>query len=61
MSDCKSVAAPMPTSENISLHEGALLVANDAKNYSSVVGALQYLTLTRSDISYSANNTLDGS
>lgn len=55
MSNCKPVATPMSTSEKISLHEGTLLGPNDAKNYRSVVEALQYLTLTRPDISFSVN------
>jgi len=55
MSDCKAVAAPLSTSEKLSLHEGSLLGPKDATHYRSVVGALQYLTLTRPDISYSVN------
>ena len=34
---------------------GKALGSEDATNYRSVVGALQYLTLTRPDISYSVN------
>lgn len=55
MSDCKPVATPLSTSEKLSLHEGSLLGTNDATHYRSIVGALQYLTLTRPDISYSVN------
>ena len=43
-------------SEKLSLHEGSLLGPSDATQYRSVVGALQYLTLTRPDISFSVNN-----
>lgn len=55
MGDCKSDATPLSTSKKLSLHEGVLLGKNDAINYRSIVGALQYLTLTILDISYSVN------
>jgi histone deacetylase 1/2 len=55
MSDCKPVTTPMSTSEKLSVHEGDLLGPNDATQYRSIVGALQYLTLTRPDISFSVN------
>jgi hypothetical protein len=55
MSNCKPVASPLSTSEKLSVHEGTLLGAKDATNYRSVVGALQYLTLTRSDIAFPVN------
>jgi len=55
MSNCKPVSTPLSTSEKLSLHEGSLLGPSDATQYRSVVGALQYLTLTRPDISFSVN------
>ena len=55
MADCKPVNAPMSTSEKLSVHEGTPLGAADATHYRSVVGGLQYLTLTRPDISFSVN------
>jgi hypothetical protein len=55
MSDCKPVNTPMSTSEKLSLHEGDLLGPSDATQYRSMVGALQYLTLTRPDISFAVN------
>lgn len=55
MSDCKPVTTPMSTSKKLSVHEGEPLGPNDATQYRSVVGALQYLTLTRPDISFSVN------
>jgi len=55
MKDCKPMTTPLSSSEKLSLHEGSLLGSIDATNYRSVVGALQYLTLTRPDISYSVN------
>jgi hypothetical protein len=55
MTDCKPVSTPLSTSEKLTLHEGDLLGPNDASNYISVVGALQYLSLTRPDISFPVN------
>ena len=55
MSNCKPVASPLSTSEKLSVHEGTPLGAKDATNYRSVVGALQYLTLTRPDIAFPVN------
>lgn len=55
MQDCKPVSTPLLVSEKLSAHEGTLLGPKDATQYRSVVGALQYLTLTRPDISYSVN------
>jgi hypothetical protein len=55
MAECKLVAMTLSTSEKLSLHQGTPLGANDATNYRSVVGALQYLTLTRPDIAFPVN------
>jgi hypothetical protein len=55
MASCKPVSTPLSTSEKLSAYEGVPLGPNDAKNYRSVVGALQYLTLTRPDISFAVN------
>jgi histone deacetylase 1/2 len=55
MSNCKAVTSPMSSSDKISAHEGTLLQLEDITRYRSVVGALQYLTMTRPDISYSVN------
>lgn len=55
MTDCKPVTTPLSTSEKLSLHEGSLLGPDDASRYRSIVGALQYLTLTRPDIAFSVN------
>jgi histone deacetylase 1/2 len=45
----------MSASEKLSVHEGMPLGASDATQYRSLVGALQYLTLTRPDISFPVN------
>ncbi|XP_051219986.1 uncharacterized mitochondrial protein AtMg00810-like [Lolium perenne] len=50
MSDCHHVATPVDTQAKLSGSDGDLLA--DATEYRSLVGALQYLTLTRPDMSY---------
>jgi histone deacetylase 1/2 len=55
MSNCKPVSTPLSISEKLSLHEGSLLGPSDATQYRSAVGALQDLTLTRPNISFSVN------
>jgi hypothetical protein len=55
MADCKPVSTPLSTSEKMSLYEGSLLGPDDTTRYRSIVGALQYLTLTRPDIAFSVN------
>jgi hypothetical protein len=55
MMQCKSVSTPMTSSRKLSSHEGQVLRTQDATTYRSIVGGLQYLTLTRSDISFSVN------
>jgi hypothetical protein len=55
MPNCKPIATHLSTSEKLSLDKGTPLGASDATNYRSVVGALQYLTLTRPDIAFLVN------
>ena len=55
MTQCKPVSTPLPTSEKLSLYDGEVLGPEDATRYRSIVGALQYLTLTRPDIAFSVN------
>jgi histone deacetylase 1/2 len=55
MFDCKPVSTPISTSEKLSAFVGTPLGPKDATNYRSIVGGLQYLTLTRPDISFSVN------
>jgi histone deacetylase 1/2 len=49
------VHTPMSVTEKLSRHDGQLLSPEDTTRYRSVVGALQYLTLTRPDIAFSVN------
>ncbi|WVZ50557.1 hypothetical protein U9M48_001799 [Paspalum notatum var. saurae] len=55
MSECKPTSTPLSTSEKLSVLEGDPLGAYDTTQYRSIVGALQYLTLTRPDIAFSVN------
>jgi len=55
MDKAKAVDTPLSVSEKLSVTDGAKLETEDATRYRSLVGALQYLTLTRSDISFSVN------
>jgi histone deacetylase 1/2 len=55
MTHSTSCPTPLSTTEKLSLHDGRPLGPEDSSNYRSVVGALQYLTLTRPDLSFSVN------
>ena len=55
LAHCKPTPTPLSPSEKISAHEGEALGTDDITRYRSIVGALQYLTLTRPDISFSVN------
>jgi histone deacetylase 1/2 len=55
MKDCTTTPTPLSSTEKLSLTDGSPLGANDITKYRSIVGALQYLTLTRPDISFSVN------
>jgi hypothetical protein len=55
MTQCKPMATPLSVAEKLNIKEGEPLGPEDATRYRSVVGALQYLTLTRPDISFAIN------
>ncbi|KAK1680235.1 hypothetical protein QYE76_041083 [Lolium multiflorum] len=55
MLQCKPATTPMSPSQLLTSVDGTLLSSEEATEYRSVVGGLQYLTLTRPDISYAVN------
>lgn len=55
MLHCKPVNTSMSNIEKLSAYKGSSLNPKDSTKYRSVVGALQYLTLTRPDISFAVN------
>jgi histone deacetylase 1/2 len=55
MLKCKPSATPLSTSEKLSKYEGNTLDQGDSTRYRSIVGGLQYLTLTRPDLAFSVN------
>jgi hypothetical protein len=55
MENCKSVPTPLCVTDKLSRHHGNKLGDKDAFVYRSIVGALQYLTLTRPDLSFAVN------
>lgn len=55
MKGCKPVATPLSTTEKLSRYLGTPLDSKDATRYGSIVGALQYLTLSRPDIAFSVS------
>jgi hypothetical protein len=46
MHGCKIAPTPLSSTEQLSLHDGTPLGPEDSTQYRSIVGALQYLTLT---------------
>jgi histone deacetylase 1/2 len=55
MDKSKAVSTPMSVQDKLAADQGTLLTDDDAFQYRSVVGGLQYLTLTRPDISFAVN------
>ena len=55
MLQCKPATTPMSSTDRLSALDGSLLPADEATEYRSIVGGLQYLTITRPDISYAVN------
>lgn len=55
MLKCKPMFTPLSATEKLSCYEGTTLNTDDSTKYRSIVGALQYLTLTRPDLAFSVN------
>jgi histone deacetylase 1/2 len=55
MLTCKPTTTPMSSTDKTTVVDGELLSSEDATVYRSIVGGLQYLTITRPDISYAVN------
>ena len=55
MENCNISTTPMSSAEKLTKESGSPLSQDDSTKYCSLVGALQYLTLTRPDISFAVN------
>jgi hypothetical protein len=55
MHKCKPVKTPLVLSDKLSITGGTPLSDEDATKYRSLVGGLQYLTLTHPDVSFAVN------
>jgi hypothetical protein len=55
MLSASGVTTLMVPTDKIASMDGACLSLDDATKYRSIVGGLQYLSLTRPDISFSVN------
>jgi histone deacetylase 1/2 len=52
MNNCRPYDTPVDTAEKLSSDAGSPLSTSDASDYRSLVGALQYLMMTRPDLQY---------
>ena len=55
MENCRPVPTPMSATDKLSRALGHPLGTDDTFRYRSLVGGLQYLTLTRPDLSFGVN------
>lgn len=55
LKDCKPVTTPMVVSEKLAMNVGDVLDGETSTRYKSIVGGLQYSTLTRSDLAFVVN------
>jgi histone deacetylase 1/2 len=55
MQICKTIDTPLSVLDKLSLTDEEKLSGDDSTRYRSIVGALQYITLTRPDIAFSVN------
>jgi histone deacetylase 1/2 len=52
---CAPVTSPMASTDKLSSTNGTLLLADESTRYRSIVGGLQYLTMTRPDLAFEVN------
>jgi histone deacetylase 1/2 len=55
MTKCTPVSTPMASSDKLSATDGTPLSTHDSTRYRSIVGGLEYLTMTRPDLSFVVN------
>ena len=55
MENCNSASTPLDIGKKLARDSGHILGTDDAFQYRNIVGGLQYLTLTRPDISFAVN------
>ncbi|CAM8988098.1 unnamed protein product [Rhodiola kirilowii] len=55
MENCKPTSTPLSATDKLARDTGCPLSSDDAFRYRSIVGGLQYLTLTHPDISFAVN------
>ena len=55
MLKCKPSPTPMSSTDKLSANAGSPPSSTDATEYRSIVGGLQYLTITRPDLSFAVN------
>ncbi|XP_071676645.1 uncharacterized protein [Lolium perenne] len=55
MLKCNPAPTPMIPTDKLSAADGTLLAADEATRYRSIVGGLQYLLITRPDLSFAVN------
>ena len=56
MLKCKHATTPMSATDQLSTLDRDPLSCDDATEYHSIIGGLQYLTITRLDIFYAVNH-----
>lgn len=59
LKDCKAVPTPMSVSDKLMINVGDPLDTVTSTRYRSLVGGLQYLTLTRPDIAFVVNKVCE--
>jgi histone deacetylase 1/2 len=52
---CAPVNTPMASTDKLSSLDGTLLSVEESTRYCSIVGGLQYLTMTRPDLAFAVN------